>query len=150
MSNQEYSRYIITEPKPNRYDPNEGRPDGPPPGMQDHVMYLDAEYPKDAFYTECVWIWKANPGKVWARAHTHEWDEVINFFGTNPEDIRDLGGEIELWLEDEKFILTKSFTVFVPKGMKHCPVYIQRVDRPIFHFTAGMGGKYERELKISK
>jgi hypothetical protein len=26
--------------------------------------------------------------------------------------------------------------------MKHCPLIIRRVDRPIFHFTTGPGGKY--------
>jgi hypothetical protein len=25
--------------------------------------------------------------------------------------------------------------IFVPAGVKHCPLYIKRVDRPIFHYT---------------
>jgi hypothetical protein len=89
---------------------------------------------------------KAYPDKIWARPHTHEFDEIISFFGSNMNDIKDLGGEIELWLEDEKFRLTKSCTVFVPKGMKHCPLIIKRIDRPIFHFTCGPPGSYERAL----
>ena len=87
-----------------------------------------------------------NVDKIWARAHTHEFDELIGFYGSNMNDVNDLGGEIELWLEDEKFILTKSCTVFVPAGMKHCPLIIKRIDRPIFHFTNSPEGKYEREL----
>jgi hypothetical protein len=27
--------------------------------------------------------------------------------------------------------------------MKHCPLHIKRVDRPIFHFTAGPSSTYK-------
>jgi hypothetical protein len=43
---------------------------------------------------------------------------------------------------EEKHILTKSCLVFVPKGLKHCPFIVRRVDRPIFHFTSGPTGIY--------
>lgn len=76
-------------------------------------------------------------------AHTHDCDEIIGFFGSNPEDPYTLGGEIEFWLEDEKHILTKSCLIFVPKGMKHCPLIVRRVDRPIFHFSTVTSGQYE-------
>jgi hypothetical protein len=75
--------------------------------------------------------------------HTHDADEIIGFFGNNPQDPYDLGGEIEFWLEDEKHILTKSCLIFVPRGMKHCPLILRRVDRPIFHFTTVTSGQYE-------
>jgi hypothetical protein len=38
-------------------------------------------------------------------------------------------------MEDEKFIINKSCMIFVPAGIKHCPLILKRVDRPIFHFT---------------
>jgi hypothetical protein len=56
--------------------------------------------------------------------------------------VYELGGEIEFWLEDEKYMLTKSCIIFVPKGMKHCPIVFRRIDRPIFHFIFVTGGKY--------
>jgi hypothetical protein len=110
------------------------------------LIYLDDDVIKGAFYLECVWFWKGTD-KAEVQAHTHDFDEVITFFGTNPEDPRDLCGEVELWLEDEKHILTKSCIVFVPKGMRHGPLIIRRVDRPIFHFSSGPAVKYIRESK---
>jgi hypothetical protein len=110
-------------------------------GNHTRLIYLDEEIIKGAFYVECVWYWKGSEQPI-VGAHTHPFDEVITFFGTNPEDPQDLCGEVELWLEDEKHILTKSCLTFVPAGMKHCPLIIRRVDRPIFHFTTGPGGKY--------
>jgi hypothetical protein len=140
MTESKYGKYIITELKPSIAA-----------GGQGHLklIYLDDEVIKGAFYVECAWIW---PGcelypTAEPEAHTHDFDEVITFFGTNPEDPYDLCGEIELWLEDEKHILTKSCLVFVPKGMKHCPLIMRRVDRPIFHFAAGTGGIYIKGKK---
>ena len=59
-------------------------------------------------------------------------------------DPYDLGGEIEIWLEDEKHIIDRSALIFVPAGMVHCPLVITRVDRPIFHFTIVRGHQYEK------
>jgi hypothetical protein len=89
----------------------------------------------------CIWYLKATPNDSFP-AHTHNSDEIIAFFGSNPKDPHDLGGKIEIWLEDEKYILTKSCLIFVPKGMKHCPLVIRKVDRPIFHFTTVTEGQY--------
>jgi hypothetical protein len=76
--------------------------------------------------------------------HSHDCDEIIGFFGTNLEDWQDLGGQVELWLDGEKHLLTRSFLIFVPKGMPHCPMVIHSVNRPIFHFTTGLASSYVR------
>jgi len=67
---------------------------------------------------------------------------VITFVGSNVEDLYNLCGEIEMWLGDELQLLTRSSLLFIPRGMKHCPLIIKRVDRPIFHTAMGTGGLY--------
>ncbi|MCK4368161.1 MAG: hypothetical protein KAV68_00605 [Dehalococcoidales bacterium] len=142
MAETKYGKYIITKPKADLKLPEFRRGAVEAPAeTRTPLIYLDDEVIKGAFYVECVWFWKGSD-KSDVEAHTHDFDEVIAFFGTNPDDPQDLCGEVELWLEDEKQILTKSCLVFVPKGMKHCPLIIRRVDRPIFHFTAGPAGTY--------
>jgi hypothetical protein len=137
-----YDKYIITKPKPDLTLPAFRRERGDiTTDKKTPLIYLDDDILKGAFYVECVWFWKGSD-KPEVDAHTHPFDEVITFFGTNPDDPEDLCGEVEIWLEDEKHVLTKSALIFVPKGMKHCPLIIRRVDRPIFHFTAGPAGKY--------
>ena len=137
-----YGKYIITGVKAGLEHPA-FRQDAADVAAGNHtrLIYLDEEVIKGAFYVECVWYWKGSEKSI-VDAHTHPFDEAITFFGTNPDDPEDLCGEVELWLEDEKHILTKSCLIFVPKGMKHCPLVIRRADRPIFHFTTGPGGKY--------
>ena len=72
-------------------------------------------------------------------------DKIIGFFGNDASKPYDLGGEIEIWLEDEKQVITKSAMLFVPAKMKHCPLILKRVDRPIFHFTIVPGGRYIKD-----
>jgi hypothetical protein len=134
-------KYIITEMNLPEY---KQQSDAAYPGKANHIAWLDKGIIPGAFYMECLWFYEgADVNRV--EAHIHDFDEVIGFFGTNPQDQRDLGGEIELWLDGEKHILTNSFLAFVPKGMVHCPLKIRRVDRPIFHFTTGPGGSYIRK-----
>ena len=137
-----YEKYIITKPKSDLTLPEFRRERGDiATGMKTPLIYLDDDVLKGAFYVECVWFWKGSD-KSEVDAHTHPFDEVITFFGTNPDDPGDLCGEVEMWLEDEQYILDKSVLIFVPKGLKHCPLIIRRVNRPIFHFTAGPAAKY--------
>jgi hypothetical protein len=70
------------------------------------------------------------------KPHKHKgYDEIFLFIGTNSEDIRDLGGEIEFWIgEDEnleKIIITEPGAIFVPKGTAHFPMFFKNVKRPI-------------------
>ena len=74
--------------------------------------------------------------------HVHDNAEILGFYGTNPDDPYDLGGEIEIYIDDELHVLTKSSLVFFPGGMPHCPLSITRVDRPIFHFSIVMDPQY--------
>jgi hypothetical protein len=145
VAETKYGKYFITEPKPNLKYPSfrQEEVDRSDKG-QASFLYLDNELLKGAFYVECMWFWPG-PG-FWPnqliKAHTHNFDEVLAFFGTNPNDPHDLGGEMEIWLDDEKHTMTKSFMVFIPKGLKHAPVTIKKLDRPILHFSVGPGKMY--------
>jgi hypothetical protein len=111
------------------------------------LIVMDGSIMKGAFYMETAWYW---PGK-WpekrprdsnVKEHAHPFDEAIAFIGTDPKDPYDLGGEVELWIDGKQNILNKSFIAFIPAGTKHCPLIINKVDKPIFHYTAGMGKDY--------
>ena len=95
------------------------------------------------FFTDCAWVWpKSDDIVMKAESHSHDFDEIITLFGTDPEDPQDLCGEVEFWLGDEKYTITKSCIIYVPKGLKHCPTIFRNVRRPIFHYIVGDAGKY--------
>ena len=78
--------------------------------------------------------------------HSHEFDMYITLIGLNPNGLEDLGGEIELYLgeEKEKYVITKPTSVYMPKGMIHCPLEFKRVDKPILLIHATLASKYEK------
>jgi len=164
MAESRYRKYICTELKQGVVMPGFKGPQTIGQGYLDgyrrpleHVIWMDGEVIPGAFYAECTWQWpstwkdqrprmitpeeaKKFPG---IQPHTHPFTEILTYFGTNTDDPNDLCGEIEFWLEDEQFILTKSFAVYIPAGMVHCPLKIHRMDAPMFHYTIGPGQKYE-------
>jgi hypothetical protein len=114
------------------------------------LISMDNEVRKDSFYMETAWFWpgdwpsrKGPEGTV--KEHSHPFDEAIGFVGSNPDDQYDLCGEVELWVDGRRNVLDRSFIAYIPAGTKHCPLKINRVDRPIFHFTAGMSREYNTQ-----
>jgi quercetin dioxygenase-like cupin family protein len=134
MAEKQHGKYMITQPKPN-FVPNFF---GPPAQFVEanRMAFLDDEVIKGGFYVETVWFTKGAE-EIAVHPHTHDYDEVLAFYGSNTDNPDELGGEIEEWIDDEKYIITKSCLLFVPRGIKHGPLIIRRVDRPIFHFATG-------------
>ena len=48
-------------------------------------------------------------------------------------------------MEDEKYLLTKSCLFFVPNGLRHCPLTVRRVDRPILFLAVSVTSRYVKE-----
>ena len=163
MAESRYGKYICTQLKEGVVMPGFKGPQIIGRGYEDgyrrrleHIIWMDGEVIPGAFYAECTWMWppsmrdqrpaiidpEALKNMPAVQPHTHKFIEVVTFFGTNMDDPSDLGGEIEFWLEDERFFLTKSFLAYIPAGMKHCPLRIIRADSPMFHYTVGPGEKY--------
>jgi quercetin dioxygenase-like cupin family protein len=152
MAESKYGKYIITE---------DLVPQNPPPEMiekqkkmreagtyLDHTPMFaiqDSAVP-GAFFVGCDWFWELKGGKpVEATpAHTHDCDEIIGLVGSNRNKPRDLGGEIEFWYDDEPHLLTKSCLLFIPKGLKHSPIIVRKMDTPIFEFVASVGLSYQK------
>jgi hypothetical protein len=138
-----YGKYIITEVKPREVTA------GWDADFRDdevkQVLYLDNSVLKGAFYVDTAWFFpnlaKRDESQDTIKPHSHDYDEVQAVFGTNPEEPYDLGGELEFWLDDEKHIITKSCLIFIPKGLRHGPIYWRKMDRPVFHFVCGTTDK---------
>ena len=145
MAETKYGKYIITD--------YSGRPESDCrdedeflkilPEISVPIAYLDNNMINGSFYAECMWYHTATDIQV--EPHTHNFDEILGFFGSDSKDFRDLSGEIELWLGDEQHILTRSCMVFVPKGLVHSPLILRRIDKPVFHFSIGPAGIYDKK-----
>jgi mannose-6-phosphate isomerase-like protein (cupin superfamily) len=138
----DYSKYVITELKAPTFRPEfvEGYKK-----FAKRVLWMDKNVIPGAFQMNVSWYCK--PQNHAPVPHKHEFDEIIGFFGGDAADPYNLHAEVEMWLEDQQFLLTKSTMLFAPAGMNHCPLIIRRADRPIFHFSVVNGGTYELKTK---
>jgi hypothetical protein len=154
MPARKYAKYVITE---------DIRTGSPPPAafmkrLEDqrkqgnyttgaHVLSLNDTIAKGALYFDAVWMVDKHgkPPTNIEIAHSHDFDEIIGFFGSYNGDAHDLGGEVEIWLGNEQYILTKSAVIFCPKGLSHGPISFRKIKTPILFFTSGNGTAYTRE-----
>jgi hypothetical protein len=139
-----YGKYIVTQLKP----PARFTPEFNARYAQwaKRILWLDEKVVPGAFQMNCSWYLRLPQEKTGeATAHTHNCDEIIGFFSGDPAKPYDLGAEVEFWLEDEMHLIKTSALIFVPAGMKHCPLILRRVDRPIFHFSTLTGGEYKSD-----
>jgi hypothetical protein len=135
----DYAKYVVIEPQPSKLPPL-------PEGSVTNMAYLDGEVIEGAWNVICAWFWpRKEPMVVIPEPHYHDENEVIAFFGTNSEDPFDLCAVVELWMEDQKLTLTKSCLVYVPAKMKHSPLTLVKIDRPIFHFSSVTESKWIRK-----
>jgi hypothetical protein len=79
-------------------------------------------------------------------AHEHNDIQFLCFYGSNPENMRDFGAEVELLLgkEGEKHIINTSAIVYIPKGLTHCPLTFKKIDKPIMMMGIYLGAQYAR------
>ena len=78
------------------------------------------------------WSYLTEPFLMVAEAHKHDFDQIILFFGGDPNNIGDFGGEVEMCFGEnqEKSIVTYPACVYLPKGLMHGPLNIRKVNKP--------------------
>lgn len=139
MKSGKFDKYFITETPPNPLHPQTRNKVSDFPWRNLPISVngeLDGTLP-GAFWIEPNIVMRTNEGgpETGTKPHVHDFDEYLLFMSFDPDDTENLGGEVELWMEDEKHIFTKTTLVFIPRGFYHCPLYIRKVDRP-FGFIA--------------
>jgi len=109
------------------------------------IIQVDAEtVPGAEFFAETKWILPGDKKEIkLCEEHTHDFNEVLGFFGFNYDNIQDLGAEIEITIDGEKNVVDRSFSACVPAGVKHGPVIIRNIQRPIFHVASAKTGTYK-------
>lgn len=116
------------------------------------LHWVDSNNMPGSFQMNTSWLYKPNresvlskPDSLVGKPHTHSYPEILGFYGSDPDDPYNLGGEVEIYLDGEQHIITKSCMVYIPPDLPHCPLLINRVDRPIFHYSVVMNNEYTFE-----
>ena len=130
MSETKYGKYFVEEPM------LEGM-------FAPRIRFASGQYFKETDLTlqiNCItapWLIEEEP-------HTHEFDQFLFFFGSNPMDMKDFTAEVELSLgeEGEKHIIKSMQVVHIPKGLLHCPLNFKKIDKPVMFMTVALTPEY--------
>jgi hypothetical protein len=76
--------------------------------------------------------------------HTHDFDEIFHFFGADASDISDFQAVVDFHMGEEGEIYTfdKPTIVYVPAGLKHAPINIKVVKKPIIFMNVANAPSY--------
>jgi hypothetical protein len=132
-----YARQIVE-----RYEPVDGKLPDAPAGFLTLLLWLDGKKLPGAPYVEAVWFNQTND--TGPAPHEHAFDEFIGFIGSDPAHPEELNAEVQFYIGDEVVTVTKSCLVYIPRGLRHSPILVPRMERPIIHFSGGVGGDYVR------
>ena len=114
------------------------------------ILWMDSNVCPGAFQMNTAWYHSVPDRDPLFPEHDHPYAELVGFFGSNPDDPYDLGGIVEFGMDDEMRRLTRSTIVFLPPGIKHGPLRLLGVDRPIFHFSVVMNAEYAEGKDLYK
>lgn len=95
----------------------------------------------------------SEPFEMVSQTHAHDFDQFLLFVGGDINNMLDLGGEVELTLgeeggELEKFVFTKATMVYIPAGLRHCPLNFKKVNdpnKPILFHDFFLSPEYKRK-----
>ena len=138
---RKYAKYVIE----NTADALKDRPQGGPPsvgGMKALLINNEADGTvPNATYMNAELVTKPTPVGPFLQ-HVHSDDEYVTLLGTTMEKAYELDGVVEFWIEDEKYVLTKSTAVFIPKGVYHGPIVFHEVNSPILWVESSAAMNY--------
>ena len=108
------------------------------------LIWMDGKVVPGAFQMNTAWYMSASDVRPLLKhdEHVHETDEMIGFLGSDPSDPYNLNAEIEIGINGELHRLTKSSIIFIPAGMKHLPLSIISLEKPVLHFSISLASKY--------
>jgi hypothetical protein len=109
------------------------------------ILWMDSDVCQGAFQMNTAWYFAVPERDPIFGEHVHNYEELIGFFGSNPDDPYDLGGVIEFSVDGEAHKLTRTTMIFLPAGLTHNPMRILEVKRPIFHFSVVMNPQYDEK-----
>lgn len=95
------------------------------------VVRMDQSMFPGCMYNKAGWIYEPMEEPDFIK---HDSDKLLVFIGSDTEDPENLNAEIELWIENDKLVLTKTCIVFVPAGAGHGRLKVKSLNKPVLQY----------------
>jgi hypothetical protein len=90
---------------------------------------------------------KVGPLGMSTEPHIHDHDEVVCFIGSDPQNIGELGAEVNFKIgpkgKEEDHIFSEPTAVVIPQGIWHCPMVPLKFEKPFLCMAVSLTTKYE-------
>ena len=125
MTDYKYSQYFLHELPKERREKGFGR-------ISSMVVFTDADIIQGSQYFSVMVMGPETTKMAGHGPHVHQDPELLVALGTDPDNPRDLGAEMEMCMgpEMESHIINESTMIYIPANFIHCPFRILRVIRP--------------------
>ena len=125
MTDYKYSQYFLHELPKERREKGFGR-------ISSMVAFTDADIIQGSQYFSVMVMGPEATKMAGHGPHVHQDPELLVALGTDPDNPRDLGAEMEMCMgpEMESHIINESTMIYIPANFIHCPFSILRVIRP--------------------
>ena len=133
-----------------------------PPGMMNpefaelynkfakRILWMDGNVVPGAFQMNTAWYHSVPERDPIFPEHEHPYPEILGFFSSSLDDPNNLNATIEFALDGEMHSMTRSTMIYIPAGLKHGPMRILKVDKPVFHFSVVMNAEYAEAKDVYK
>ena len=139
MAETKYGQYIINAPT--TLDEKQSKP-LKRMTFRDNKPWSDWRDIDFSINYRCV----TEPLTMATEAHEHDHEQFLFFLGGNPEDVTDLGAEVEIVLgeEAESHMVNTATIVRIPKGVRHGPFIFHKVNKPVVFMNVTLAPEYSR------
>lgn len=90
-------------------------------------------------YIDISWIYGIPDPNPHVLERTHDYDKIVFFVGGDPENLEDLGGEIEYYLGGQPIRFNTTTALYIKKGVKHAPVTWKSFSKPHLEISIILG-----------
>ena len=133
MVNNQSAKYVVSKPL---YESGEGYKGRQSPAM----TYMSRkQVPEAHTYIEIAWIKDRPKSNPHSYEQTHDYDEIIIYWGKNSEKPQVLGAEIEAYIGGQPVTFNTTTGIYIPKGTPHGPFTWKKYDVPHLEMFMALG-----------
>jgi len=146
MAASKYAKCLIQKPSAFPYE-LQTRKDGdskdPVPGIKTtHLANVDDSVLKGFFAVDSMWLWSGKAKGPSGESHVHDFTHVLAFAGGNEANPHDFHGEITMWIDGHKEVITRTCLVLIPAGVVHGPISFGTINHPVLFMSIATASKH--------
>jgi len=124
MAESKYERYVVRKPLYEAVPEVKNRQS---PAM---TFMSSRQVPEANYYIQLGWIYGIPDPNPHIHEHVHDFDEIIHYWGGDPDIPQVLGGEIEFYIGGQPITFNTTTSMFIPKGTPHGPITWKKFQFP--------------------